>query len=92
MVEAGITGAEIIERDRHPHALERGKHGLGRLEIGDQRIFSYLDFQTFGRDTALRQDRQDARRQQRIDQLAGREVERQLEVARPGFCVEANLA
>ena len=43
--EAGITGAEIIQRDAHPVAAQEGEGGGGGVEIVDDGFFGDLDHQ-----------------------------------------------
>ena len=78
VVQRRIAGAEIVDGDAQAQALEVGEglHGAGH--VLHQRALGQLQFQTGWRNTAVFENRGDARVQITFGELPGREVDRDL--------------
>src|SRR5581483_5474217 len=92
VVEAGIAGAEIVEGNLDADILEGAEGRAGRADIGDQRGFRDLDFQTPRRKIRLGKDGEYLHRQQRIGEVERRHVDRDGDVRGPVARVETGTA
>jgi hypothetical protein len=81
--EACVAGAEIVERDAHADILEALDDGQHLLAVLEQRAFGDLDLEPVGGKAGRRQLLEDLLGEQRIAELDGRDVDRELEVLRP---------
>jgi len=71
MAQAGVAGAEIIEREAAAEALEIMRHGGGAIQIVKQGALGELERQAMQRKLKFAGQTLDAARHVRIKQLPG---------------------
>ncbi len=82
--EAGLAGAEIIERDAAADIAQHGHDPTGNLGIGHDGGFGDLDIEAARIEPGAVDDREHVQRRRGIDQLGGGKVEGQEDMLRPG--------
>jgi hypothetical protein len=75
MVKAGIARAEVVKRDAYAALVEFGYDRPGSRYIPDQSRLGHFHLKSRGRKTLLLKDGKKLCRQQRIFELAGRDIE-----------------
>ena len=59
ITQAGIAGAEVIDRKLYAQVCERMQHGIARLGIAHEHAFGQFEFQIARLQTRLREGRAD---------------------------------
>ncbi len=87
MIEAGVAGAEIVERDLDADIAKLLQNSFGVIETVHHRGLGDLDLEAERRKASHLQDAEYPLRQLQIGELPGRQVDRNEDVVRPGFGV-----
>ena len=91
MAQARITGAEIVKRDAHAHPAELVEHALGLVQFLHDCRLGDFDHETMGRERGLGQEVENPVRQRWIGDLPWREIDREVEMLRPGLGIALRL-
>ncbi len=89
MVEAGIAGAEVVERDADAGVAQGAQGELGRLHVLHQGALGDLDLQAAGTQAALAKDRHHPQPEGRVAQQHRGDVDRKAYRRRPGHGLPA---
>ncbi len=82
--EARIAGSEIVERDADADILEAVDDRQDLVAVLEQRTFGDLDLEPVRRVAGSRQDLEDLFGQRGVAELHRRDIDRELQVRRPG--------
>ena len=74
--QAGIAGAEVVDRDLHPQRLQLAQHGGGAFHVFDQGAFGQLQLQVAGCQPGRLQRGADFADEAGLGQLARRDIHR----------------
>ena len=92
VAQRGIAGAEVIHDHRNTGHFQPQQVRRCGLDVGDERVFGDLQFQSCGRQASGRQRLLDNPGQVRLRQLRYRQIDRNLHFLRPAHRVAAGLA
>ena len=90
VAQAGIAGAEVVDRDPDAQSLELVEDRAGDLGVAQQRALGDLELEAFGLEAGLGERLADLVDQLAMEELRGRQVDRHADPG-PGGCARAGL-
>src|SRR5205807_9396633 len=88
IVQARITGAEVVQCQAYAERLEAEHGELGGIDVADEGAFRDLELETAGVESGLGQNALDHVYEIDATKLQGRDVHRNRD-SRPGFAIQA---